>query len=109
MRTENMTPTRGCYFGRKCVSIVMIGRATTPTSLQHHSHLLLLLATCAEPLRAAEDFPIPCNTEKDHGSPMPAAEILRTAVLPLGFSFSDFAAERAARESRKREGFSMKT
>ena len=45
-------------------------------------------------LRAADEFPIPKNTEKDVNSqPQSPAEVVRTAKLPPGFSLSVFAAE----------------
>lgn len=42
---------------------------------------------------AADDFPIPPNTEKEKSAPMPPDEVVRTAKLPPGFQLSVFAAE----------------
>ena len=42
---------------------------------------------------AADDFPIPPNTEKEKSAPMPPDEVVRTAKLPPGFKLSVFAAE----------------
>lgn len=42
---------------------------------------------------AADDFPIPPNTEKEKSAPMPPDEVVRTAKLPAGFQLSVFAAE----------------
>jgi len=55
---------------------------------------LLLVVVFAGVGRAADEFPIPKNTEKDIKSqPMPATDVVRTVKLPPGFSLSLFAAE----------------
>ncbi|MBL9094529.1 MAG: c-type cytochrome [Planctomycetaceae bacterium] len=41
----------------------------------------------------AAEFPIPANTEKATDAPLAAAEVVRTAKLPPGFTLSVFAAE----------------
>ena len=53
---------------------------------------LVLVAACSQ-LRAADEFPIPKNTEKDKSGPMAPGDVVRTAKLPPGFSLSVFAAE----------------
>ena len=40
-----------------------------------------------------DDFPVPFNTEKAPGGPMPAEEVARTIELPPGFKCQVFAAE----------------
>jgi putative membrane-bound dehydrogenase-like protein len=62
------------------------------SSLRHPLFVLLLVTACAR-LHAAEEFPIPKNTEKDKSSPMAPGDVVRTAKLPPGFSLSVFAAE----------------
>ncbi len=53
----------------------------------------LLIALAAATPSAADDFPIPPNTEKEQSAPMPPDEVVRTAKLPPGFKLSVFAAE----------------
>lgn len=53
---------------------------------------LLIVLAVATP-SAADDFPIPANTEKEQSAPMAPDEVVRTAKLPPGFKLSVFAAE----------------
>ena len=53
----------------------------------------LLIALAVAMPSAADDFPIPPNTEKEQSAPMPPDEVVRTAKLPAGFKLSVFAAE----------------
>lgn len=64
-----------------------------PHSLLRLSLFVLFFTTACARLHAADEFPIPKNSEKDKSGPMAPGDVVRTAKLPPGFSLSVFAAE----------------